>query len=523
MYLCPVCRKDLKFKFREVVSGSYDYRTAESYDVTFYCPTRCFRQGVKKNINKIYFNIIASSNDQPIILNVDRSLLPEYIIKFLDLRLVLDAFNTFHSDFIEGVSYEHDPEFIVEYEMYYSIERAHIILSHQSFNNHNFALINEINWDNAGDVLDILDYYIQVRGEDLDGSADYERVLQTKIELPIMKKMVNNLKELNIPSFRPHRTISVFKVNNFISLRLINNETIIFVKNKKFLQCSYLLLNIASQDIPDLDVIESIDEASEFLDNTLERTRVSIFNIEPEQEFQGHCSNLQVWAENNYNSCLLHSNLAFPLLKKLSEVGDPQARLVFKDEIIIRLKSNYENVIIYLITEGFLEIFSNNELDILIEDAQIDYKFRYWIKCVKSLKIPHYYINFDDTEKAVRIALCYFVVENMYYGFFIGINRASMIKTNYFTFDKDFKGSFFNYNDIDERAQIEQLILHESHQKTYSFLDTREKCELDLINLREFSKFVDIDSRSTAIYEENIIDEKVLDFFRGLWNLDLNF
>ncbi|MFX1237046.1 MAG: hypothetical protein ACFFAS_03805 [Promethearchaeota archaeon] len=48
--------------------------------------------------------------------------------------------------------------------------------------------------------------------------------------------------------------------------------------------------------------------------------------IPPETEFLVHCSNLQAWVEHGYDARLIHSNLAFPLLKRLCEVGDPQAK-----------------------------------------------------------------------------------------------------------------------------------------------------------------------------------------------------
>ena len=49
--------------------------------------------------------------------------------------------------------------------------------------------------------------------------------------------------------------------------------------------------------------------------------------------------NLQVWAEMNYDTRILHRNLAFPLLKKLAQVGDPIAKKALKDEIAKRFLS----------------------------------------------------------------------------------------------------------------------------------------------------------------------------------------
>jgi len=78
--------------------------------------------------------------------------------------------------------------------------------------------------------------------------------------------------------------------------------------------------------------------------------------------------NLQVWAENNYNTRLLLSNLAFPLLRRLTEVGDPIARKVFKDEIIKRILSYELNVIRFLIGEGYFKYFDSKEIEILIDE-----------------------------------------------------------------------------------------------------------------------------------------------------------
>ena len=129
-----------------------------------------------------------------------------------------------------------------------------------------------------------------------------------------------------------------FIVNEFLSLKLEEDITMIYVAEEPFIQCKFLLLEIPTQTMTSLDDMKSIDEAAQELDRSLEPedefTRVD--KIPPETEFWGHCSNLQAWYENDYNTSLLHSNLAFPLLKKLTEAGDLLARKVFKDEVASR-------------------------------------------------------------------------------------------------------------------------------------------------------------------------------------------
>jgi len=160
-------------------------------------------------------------------------------------------------------------------------------------------------------------------------------------------------------------TWKTFKINKFIKLRFIRDKTLIYVNDKQFDQCKYLLLNIPVDKIPEYDNIESIDEASEVLDKSMEYNLIRISQIPPEDEFWGHCSNLQVWAENNYDTRLIHRNLAFPLLKKLTEIGDPIAKRVFKDEIARRLENGNKNVIQYLINGDYINYLTEDELNSL--------------------------------------------------------------------------------------------------------------------------------------------------------------
>ncbi|MBN1802090.1 MAG: hypothetical protein JW891_11315 [Candidatus Lokiarchaeota archaeon] len=149
-----------------------------------------------------------------------------------------------------------------------------------------------------------------------------------------------------------------FKVNEYITLKLEEDTTIIYVNDKKFEQCKYLLLTINPEDIEDYEDIQSIDEASERLDRSLEQNKRL---IPPETEFWGHCSNLQAWVENDYDTRLLHRNIAFPLLKKLSMAGDLKAKKLFKDEIAERFSSGHETVMNYLKERNYLNYLNRKE------------------------------------------------------------------------------------------------------------------------------------------------------------------
>ena len=182
-------------------------------------------------------------------------------------------------------------------------------------------------------------------------------------------------------------------INHFLTLRLENNRTNIYINGKLFIQCKFLLLNIPIDKVKELDYIESIDEAAERLNHVLEFQPKNKIKISPETEFWAHCSNLQAWAEYEYNPRLLHSNLAFPLLKALTIVGDLIAKEVFKQEIKLRFESFNPSTQKYLIKNGYLNYFNKeerNELFKLILDENI------W------LNLGYSYLKVDKKVKALE-------------------------------------------------------------------------------------------------------------------------
>jgi len=162
-----------------------------------------------------------------------------------------------------------------------------------------------------------------------------------------------------------------FIINKFLSLKLEMGKTVIYIAGEKFYQCKYLLIEIPKKEMRSNSLIylNSIDEASEKLDTSLEpiKGRVFTYSIPPETEFWGHCSNIQAWYENGYDTRLLHSNLAFPLLEELTEAGDPQAKKVFKEEIAERYNNGIESVRKYLKDSDYLRYLTIEEFHSYID------------------------------------------------------------------------------------------------------------------------------------------------------------
>lgn len=163
-----------------------------------------------------------------------------------------------------------------------------------------------------------------------------------------------------------------YKINKYLSLRLEGEDTVIYVSGKRFNQCKALFLSIPRYDIEYFDEIESIDEVVQASKLVAGPFVKGDYLISPEVEFFGHCSNLQAWTENGYNTRLLHSNLSFPLLKKLMEAGDSDAKAMFKDEIAERFYSGNVNVMLYLLHDGYLAHFTKDEHNVLMDSIKFD-------------------------------------------------------------------------------------------------------------------------------------------------------
>jgi len=165
-----------------------------------------------------------------------------------------------------------------------------------------------------------------------------------------------------------------FRVNKFLTLRLENGKNNIYVNGHLFTHCKYILTRARVDDIFNNESVDelsdsSVDTIAESLDHSMENNKLNVIDLPEETKFWVHCSNLQLWAENNYDTRLLHSNLAFPLLKKLTDIGDPLAKRVFKEEIAKRLSHPFFPVIKYLINEGYVRYLDEGELNALLKKS----------------------------------------------------------------------------------------------------------------------------------------------------------
>ena len=164
-----------------------------------------------------------------------------------------------------------------------------------------------------------------------------------------------------------------FVVNKFITLKLEDGETNIYINGDLFRVCKALMLNIPIDETKSFEDIKSIEEALEKLKSTEKNDWENIkYELSPEEEFFGHCSNIQMWVENNFNSCLLHYSLSFSLLQELSKY-DQKAKTVLKEEIAIRFGSGNEKVTEYLYESRLIYLLSHDDfIDTLLDQKEAE-------------------------------------------------------------------------------------------------------------------------------------------------------
>ena len=220
--------------------------------------------------------------------------------------------------------------------------------------------------------------------------------------------------------------IKEFKINKYLSLKLEKGITNIYVQGRLFQQYKFLLLDIPLENSEEYTDINSIDEAADRLGWQYDgQVEASQYKIDPDTEFWGHCSNLQAWVENEYDTSLLHSNLAFPLLKRLVKAGDQGAKRVFKEEIVKRLESRYLPTILYLAEEGYDDYLTRQEwyyglfgfdkqgfteADTLLELESIIGKKLYLIK---EVKYEEFYAFSIDNRRVKGLIIDYFETEEL--------------------------------------------------------------------------------------------------------------
>jgi len=149
-----------------------------------------------------------------------------------------------------------------------------------------------------------------------------------------------------------------FKVNEYIT---VTDEALVEPRiyvNDEFFDCMGMhLILLPKNGSSYIENIQSVDNVyNELVGDMEEYEFESLYEgaVSYDEHFWGCCSNLQAWAENDYNTDLLYHELAFPLLKKLVFAGDPLAKKVIRKEVVRRYIYGPRTVRRYLFENGYI-------------------------------------------------------------------------------------------------------------------------------------------------------------------------
>ncbi len=111
-----------------------------------------------------------------------------------------------------------------------------------------------------------------------------------------------------------------FKVNEYITLKFEDGKTNIYVKGEYFGQCINSMFPNLVNDININDFSDSNDELMDIFDHLYQEKMISgdlgrlisekNESTNPEIDFNEHCSIMCAWFENDYDTQMLHQNLA---------------------------------------------------------------------------------------------------------------------------------------------------------------------------------------------------------------------
>lgn len=153
-----------------------------------------------------------------------------------------------------------------------------------------------------------------------------------------------------------------FVINDYITLKYEEESSNIYVNNEYFCPCAGHSILMLPTKLFSVFAETSLDNIIEILGDHIHDCNKG---LTPKIDHWQNCELLKCWTTDGYPTTYLRMDLAFPLLEKLFEIGDPQAKTVFKEEIAKRFMSGYKPIMVYLVNEGYLRYLDSEMLDLL--------------------------------------------------------------------------------------------------------------------------------------------------------------
>jgi len=267
-----------------------------------------------------------------------------------------------------------------------------------------------------------------------------------------------------------------FKITDYLEVILTDDDKIeIRINGERFMQCTHVLTTIHTDEIENVLLLESVDEIQ------TENTTV----IDVDTRFFVHRSNLQAWVENCFDTRMLHSNLSFPILKRLVEIGVVKETLL-KEEVAKRFECGNDAIRDFLILNDYTKLLTKKELrSILPPECDILREIEIETNGSFVLYSPQEEYLYDDFEKKNQL------------GFFMINNKIAVI-------------CFFNYDIQNRLSRVFKILSRINYDEDLLLsYNSLVKIPEDIVNLTSLKSLI-LDHNPLEILTDSIGNLKLL-------------
>ena len=151
------------------------------------------------------------------------------------------------------------------------------------------------------------------------------------------------------------------RVNENISLRVIRKDITIEKRENKsetfYEKRIRIEININNEPIIKIPntFFPSFEKVIHEISQSWNPQKIIESDNKPIKVFHWLVQNISTWCENNYDTKLLHYKIAFPLLRKLKEIGETKFQIIFQQEILWSYRQRNLHVKNFLESEGYLK------------------------------------------------------------------------------------------------------------------------------------------------------------------------
>lgn len=162
-----------------------------------------------------------------------------------------------------------------------------------------------------------------------------------------------------------HIIIKSNEINNYISIKIIHSPLDHKIKEYESYGCSEratkVVICVRNEPLVTIPsaLFPSLKAITQEIKDPIDKYEYNQKKDLTETIFRRLLSNLITWSENDYNTQIIDHKIAFPLLKKLREVGETKFQIILQQEILKAYATSTFQVKEFLKREGYLKLIGD--------------------------------------------------------------------------------------------------------------------------------------------------------------------